>query len=864
MTPGNPTDVMVKVKDLWQLTGLRPHPAEKRLLSEWTGIPSDRAPERYLVLVEWDARLTYLQVAVSASGVTTDVGRPGNSTPFSSDPSAAVALFTRYGWPENRMPESVRASDLDQPTMRFLIAEVPTTGRSARGPTTETALALILTVDTDDQEFRRYGNWKTPLGGAAFDPAPILTITSYFPQNSTGRPVKTEGHRRVLLQLSPATMMEEYTGYLALDLGNTNSGLAFMAPGDPDAEKVMMVGGAGVTPTAVRIRSVGVVPPPVKPAPGKPAGGPLIPTAEYEIGYDAMVGGSGTLVLGAKRLLAAPDTAPDPGYTVSVGSREQAIPRQLPAELFITGMLRKFHAEKQKRITRLAVTCPTTFTDREIAQLTEVVFRAAIRAMRFDKYPPPAIAQKLKDSIIPLVIDEASAAAFFFLYRDFIRAVGGTRGVRYMYPKGVNLLLYDCGGGTTDLALVHLRPASKEDLDKAERGGDTAAFTHLHIDVLGRTGMRGFGGDNITQATFRLIKAKLAAGSGDPPAPRVPDDPALLKSFLDDPDTQERIDAVIPTRFRDPNNPTRKRPELRRDQIEGREANHLELWQWAEAVKIALSVPGTSETTVAPVQEQEGRQSLLHVLATAWGSDHDDAFVRAASVKIRRDELDELVRDSVKESVDKANRLITDRLKGGEIHRVYVVGNAARYPLIREMIEQDLQARFLTPGEGIDHRLVLDSGNLKHAVAKGAVIALRLLGEMEGFDVSYDRELIRRLPHHIGYLNMSREVKPQPVYREHERYQDLKPIPIPVPKAIPGQKRIGAGFALSRQWPGEDTWERYIRFQFDQPVDGPLQLKHEPNPPRFVLRDEGKSKQEAVGVEEALAEYVSPAQQGLY
>ena len=114
-------------------------------------------------------------------------------------------------------------------------------------------------------------------------------------------------------------------------------------------------------------------------------------------------------------------------------------------------------------------------------------------------------AKRLVNPVLPqLIIDEASAAAFYFIYRDFLDAPGGLDLLLYLYPDGLNLLVFDCGGGTTDIALVHVRV----ERGSARRGRRTSK---LNIEVLGRTGHRTFGGDDITIAAFRVLKARLAA-----------------------------------------------------------------------------------------------------------------------------------------------------------------------------------------------------------------------------------------------------------------------------------------------------------------------------------------------------------------
>src|SRR5207244_1098653 len=102
-----------------------------------------------------------------------------------------------------------------------------------------------------------------------------------------------------------------------------------------------------------------------------------------------------------------------------------------------------------------------------------------------------------EDPLIRLMVDEASAAGFFFLYRRIFEEPGGLPRFHYLYPGGLNMLLYDCGGGTTDIALVRA-------------GFDPDDPDVLRITVLARSGLRGFGGDDITRAVCRLLKSKLA------------------------------------------------------------------------------------------------------------------------------------------------------------------------------------------------------------------------------------------------------------------------------------------------------------------------------------------------------------------
>ena len=105
----------------------------------------------------------------------------------------------------------------------------------------------------------------------------------------------------------------------------------------------------------------------------------------------------------------------------------------------------------------------------------------------------------------PLFLDEATAAAFYFLYRDFFNCTGRIEAFNYLYPNGVNVCVTDFGGGTTDVGLVHCRLEKVASSYHAEADESTSWVMRIH--VLGRTGERLFGGDNITIAVFRFLKA---------------------------------------------------------------------------------------------------------------------------------------------------------------------------------------------------------------------------------------------------------------------------------------------------------------------------------------------------------------------
>src|SRR4029079_267312 len=120
----------------------------------------------------------------------------------------------------------------------------------------------------------------------------------------------------------------------------------------------------------------------------------------------------------------------------------------------------------------------TTYSPRELEQLHEVVQRSWLRMQSRMQTPVQGFEERadpnaelegyvrslqqqisgrrmgldgVEDPVIRLMVDEASASSFFFLYRRIFEEPGGLPRFRYLFPQGLNLLLYDCGGGTTDI-----------------------------------------------------------------------------------------------------------------------------------------------------------------------------------------------------------------------------------------------------------------------------------------------------------------------------------------------------------------------------------------------------------------------------
>ena len=318
-------------------------------------------------------------------------------------------------------------------------------------------------------------------------------------------------------------------------------------------------------------------------------------------------------------------------------------------------MFQGLYGRKRHRARQLALTYPATFSQQEIGRLKEAVFKGVTRSLLASKYRDP---KGVLDRLIPVMLDEASAAAFFFLYRDFLRAPGRTSVFHYLYPQGINILLYDCGGGTTDIALVHARP--KRVLDESRQES-----WEVDVRVLGRTGHRAFGGDNITLTVAQVLKAELACHLNT--LVKATDKFAFPSServsrFLKQ--NEKVIDYLIPTKYKDllKGGTIGDLGEfrLRRDAT-------LELWNWAEAVKAWLGCD-PAERSPAPKLPEDSRLAALVAKRHSGKITADKFVVDVVDGKVlrtlgeRRPFVNVLIRSDLERTVAATNRMIAMRL----------------------------------------------------------------------------------------------------------------------------------------------------------------------------------------------------------
>lgn len=709
-------------------------------------------------------------------------------------------------------------------------------------------LDMEIEVDTDYPTLIKKAE-KQPGGqrqGASPGEALDFTIGAFVIKPETKTVLSSTVTARLIL--SPMQGMRPFPGYAALDFGNTSSTLACSETNQQDFDVIQadvldaLADHPAPVQTALRISGI-------KPGP-TPAD---FTVYESRIGTRAMEGKEDEwLVLGAKRLLSDRRQADiDSGSDIVIlNNVTHNVPHEDPAEVFISRMLQGFFYHRQSIPEPIVVTCPTTFSDAEVNRLRRTVARAFHRVLGKSaaSFKPDQIERQ-----VPVVIDEASAAAFYFVYRDFISGPGRMPAFRYLYPQGMHMLLYDCGGGTTDLALVRLEAADDE---------------HLKISVLGRAGHRTFGGDFITEQVFRLLKMKLAAlrQEIDTPPP-----PAKLREFLDK--YRVAIDRAIPTTY-----------DVRQIQNQAaiaRRNTTLALWQVAERLKVRLSAPGVQAVT-PEFSEQDFLNQVWRAVNPKEPVFPEEAM---AELKLQRREVDALVDPEILRTIEYANDLIEmclgslqpERTPGGgsaaaagreipEVHWVYLVGNASRYPRIREMLLEEghgLRVRYLK-----DRLARVSPEDFKNSVAKGAIVAMKLRTMAMGMTVSWDQQLMRRLPFDVVHVTLGK-AGDRVLHAAGLLYQDLLPKTIDIkPDPVTGRPVVRE-VVLHRRWPGERRAEPYIIFRFPEAVEGPHLVAYDADEEsdtahRFICypKREGGVEDKVVGDPFEAPPYLAPPQGG--
>ncbi len=136
-----------------------------------------------------------------------------------------------------------------------------------------------------------------------------------------------------------------------------------------------------------------------------------------------------------------------------------------------------------KPVARVVATFPPSFDERRVAAVRKA----------FEHALGPRVAEA--PGAVTLRLDEVSAAAFDHVYGKLYKAFRELK----LEKKTTRLLALDVGGGTSDAVAL--------DVELERRPRDA---TRISVKLLGATGERQFGGDEVTRALVDLLQKKIA------------------------------------------------------------------------------------------------------------------------------------------------------------------------------------------------------------------------------------------------------------------------------------------------------------------------------------------------------------------
>ncbi|HZU95192.1 MAG TPA: hypothetical protein VFF73_00685 [Planctomycetota bacterium] len=386
---------------------------------------------------------------------------------------------------------------------------------------------------------------------------------------------------------------------------------------------------------------------------------------------------------------------------------------------------------------------------------------------------------------IDMSTDEATGCAFYYVLYPLFQRFGKKSALRdYVETEfgpmkvgdgqfEVNLLAMDIGGGTSDLALVkcHLQFEPQH--------------LSLDIDVVDRGGRQDLGGDNVTLYLFDILKRRMALALAapnrliDPNDKNPPPSNPWIKHFKLDPqqaailqnwdriqkvinspeplprDIWDLLNGILPTAWDWKGMP----PTYRKFKPVARK-NFDYIWLQADQIKRALCVEVAQQMAgkrnlseaelkafeskwLAPdLEDFQGDVSLADSLPMA----QEDEEFKKKFLSLTYGDICNFIRPSVQGLCEESRRMEQRSLAPGKkIDRIVLAGNGARIPIIGPIIAapRDKGGLGISPDQ-----IKFDPGTAKLAVPIGACLR-RIARKVEGFKIN---------------INMSRSLLPFELY----------------------------------------------------------------------------------------------------
>ncbi len=547
---------------------------------------------------------------------------------------------------------------------------------------------------------------------------PVNAAVALECTQASGRVLSTE----IPICFETVSPAPTYDGIFAIDFGTTNSSCAVIDPGSFVTRHLELEPGQDqpAVGSAIWFESV------------QPKDSP-----KYYIGVDALarIMDAGTksdsYVFSSKRFLGM-------GEKHTIQNRHNLQPG---ADRFVTythDEICRFVVEKllnraesaldHHLINKVVVTYPAMFSQARVRALRRIFVEDL----------------GLEPGNVQMSLDEASAAALWFVEKLILDRAGDINQLMAEYTEPFTILAYDFGGGTIDISLV------KVSLKRNNSPAD-ARFT-IAVEILGCGGDPKYGGDNVTLEVFKVLKWRLAKWiaiqnpdeeiAADPnraheiegARARIRENSGAIDLAISNgrdvtPEMAKDINILVPTRFEG----------LQGEDEELARALFFSLWFEAEELKKQLSVKASRNEWDAVGLEALNTDLLRTVEIDDVGIDE---------VCLTMEELETRIREPIWRTMQQASglfqRIATEQRRCPDfIRHVILAGQSSALPIVRRLIEEVLQVD--------NNNISFDLETAKSSVAIGACLAANL-GEGPAeyrFDV---KTLINSVPHDIGYL----------------------------------------------------------------------------------------------------------------
>ena len=304
-------------------------------------------------------------------------------------------------------------------------------------------------------------------------------------------PVSNDPVQRLLHLRFQAEPAEPFPGYLVVDLGTTATCAALVSE-TKQVERVVLDGQLEL-PSAICYLRWGNEP-------------------KWEVGQKALrrrlePAAQRSVITQAKRRV-GDDENPfevvpldEPGETVIL-TATQALSHLYREVLDQALRQRLASGTSEVLVQRMLITHPSRFSLRQIELLKEAAHQA------LEEHWIHWTGQKPENLPLPVTLHEPTGAAFHYLkdWQNLAQLHGRLQGDQLEWY----LMVYDLGGGTLDVTLLRL-----ESLQQPIQGESDQFAYQVQPSVVGATGERWFGGQDVTEILYAKVEHRLDGVLGD-------------------------------------------------------------------------------------------------------------------------------------------------------------------------------------------------------------------------------------------------------------------------------------------------------------------------------------------------------------